>query len=128
MTYPPNSHAFVNVPKLVRSQSAAEHNARTELKARIQALIAKYYEQNLYAQVVRDRISKDVAKVRDAVMDRHPQVSVPIVALYVGDMGSILKAQFQAPTLLKGEGCVGWMVEKKAGVTDLQITKSERSH
>jgi hypothetical protein len=96
-------------------QSVAERNAREELRQQIKSLATRHYDVNLYATKTRDMIQRDVATLRDQIMDKYPQVSVPIVALYVADYGKTLKAQFHAPNLLKGEGCVGWLKEQKGG-------------
>ncbi len=96
------------------SISAAQVNANNELRERIRNLTTRYYDQNLYAAKTRERIVRDIAVIRDELVDKL-QISLPVVALYVADYGATLKAQFHAPSLLKGDGCVGWLQEKKGG-------------
>lgn len=98
-----------------------EVRARKELTEQVKELVTKYYSQNLYAAHTRAAVCKDIATVRDELIDRY-QVSVPIVALYVGEYGRVLKAKLLVPNLLKGEGCVGFCKEPEGGgIAELRI-------
>lgn len=91
-----------------------EVRARKELERRIKELATTHYNQNLYHSRTRDAIVKDIAVIRDELIDTF-QTSLPAVALYVGEYGRVLKIKFVIPSLLKGPGCVGWMKEPEGG-------------
>ena len=95
--------------------------ARNELKDQVKELVSRYYGQNLYHAKMREAVCKDIAKIRDELVDRY-KISVPIVALYVGDYGRLLKCKLLAPTLLKGDGCVGFCKEPEGGgIAELKV-------
>jgi hypothetical protein len=91
-----------------------EVRARKELESGIKNLVTTHYDQNLYAAKTREAIVRDIAQIRDDLIDRH-QVSLPVVALYVAEYGRTMKVKFYGPTLLKGVGAVGWMKEPEGG-------------
>ena len=98
-----------------------EVRARKELEKSIKELATTHYDQNLYAAKTRDAIVRDIAVIRDQLIDRY-QISLPAVALYVGEYGRILKIKFVIPSLLKGPGCVGWMKEPEGGgIAELRV-------
>ena len=97
--------------------------ARKELERRIKELATTHYDQNLYDARTRDAIVKDIAVIRDELIDTF-QISLPAVALYVGEYGRVLKIKFVIPSLLKGRGCVGWMKEPEGGgIAELRVEK-----
>jgi hypothetical protein len=98
-----------------------EVRARKELERRIKELATVHYDQNLYDSRTRDALVREIATIRDELIDRY-EISVPAVALYVGDYGRILKVRFVIPSLLKGVGCVGWMKEPEGGgIAELRV-------
>jgi hypothetical protein len=98
-----------------------EVRARKELEQRIKELVTTHYDQNLYAAKTRTAIAKDIASIRDELIDRY-QVSLPAVALYVAEYGRVMKAKFVVPSLLKGAGAVGWMKEPEGGgIAELRV-------
>lgn len=98
-----------------------EVRARKELEKRIKELRTTHYDQNLYDAKTRDAIVRDIAVIRDELVDRF-KTSLPAVALYVGDYGRVLKIKFVIPSLLKGIGCVGWMKESQGGgIAELRV-------
>ena len=98
-----------------------EHRARVELRDKIKSLISDHYDENLYSGRTRKAVCKEIAEIRDALIERY-KVSVPIVALYVGDYGRLLKCKLLAPTLLKGDGCVGFCKEPEGGgIAELKV-------
>jgi hypothetical protein len=95
--------------------------ARKELEKGIRELVTTHYDQNLYAAKTRNAIVKEIASIRDELIDRY-QTSLPAVALYVGEYGRTLKVKFVIPSLLKGPGCVGWMKEPEGGgIAELRV-------
>ena len=100
--------------------SAAEISARNSLREQIRNLTTKFYSNNLYAAPTRKKIVEDIAVIRDQLLDDY-KVSVPMVALYVGEFGARLKVKFLPATLLKGEGCVGWMTENSGDISQLRV-------
>jgi hypothetical protein len=103
------------------SVNMLEVRARKELEAGIKGLAVTHYDQNLYNARTRDAIVKDIAVIRDELIDKY-QVSLPAVALYVGEYGRVLKIKFVIPSLLKGPGCVGWMKEPEGGgIAELKV-------